>query len=823
MLLTHKVIPKIFFIVFLFATFLHYSSYSQDVTDADIKTALIYKFYKYITWNNFSDPDIFKIGVFGNDPVMWNSLNELNRSKIYNRRIALYKIKTVDDYFKTDILYVNYESNDKISDLYKFVKADSTLLITDRYDNKREVMINFIHDANNKVQFELNSKNINDIHLSISPKLLLLGGTELDVRELYKETEKSLINEREYSEKLSKDLIEKEDEVKKLTIKLDKLYSDIESLNKIIDSQVKSINNQQKNLEKLKINLQIIEKQRLIQKSLLDSSTIALSIKNKENQKLDSLLYFKQMEIEYTIDSLEVLTKEIQDKEEILDMQSVKIESQRIFLIVIFAFFIMAIILVINIYRISRIKAQRNIELEKRNIQINKQKNKIELQANQLKLTNLELEKLSIVAEKTDNAVVIMDEKGDIEWVNEGFVRMTGYTLDEFIKKSGKNFIYASTSKNSNKIFKECIENKTAINYESYLITKKGTKKWLQSTITPIVNNNNNVIKLVAIDTDITGLKTAEDKIIKKNVEIQEKAKELQKQTVILKKSNIELEEQKAKAEEALSLLKNTQSQLVSAEKMASLGQLTSGIAHEINNPINYISSSIEGLKLIISDVKHLLTEYNSINKENLKSKLKYIENLKNELEYNELLNGFDELTMNIKLGIDRTKEIVNSLRTFSRMDEDNYTLVNLNNNIDSTLILLGKHHKDRIEIIKNFDDIPSIECISSKISQVFLNILVNAIQSIKNEGTIKISTKTENLKNKEYVCINIEDTGHGITEEVKEKIFEPFFTTKDVGQGTGLGLSIAYSIIKKHGGDIQVNSKLGKGTSFKIKLPVKH
>ncbi|MFC2138495.1 YfiR/HmsC family protein [Bacteroidota bacterium] len=824
MLCIRKFLYKIIIIIIpLFTVFIHYDSYAQEITDAKIKTALIYKFCKYITWNNFSDPDTFKIGVFGNDPIMWNSLTELNNSKAYSRKIALYEIETVEDYFKTDILYVNYESNDQITDLYKFCKNDSTLFITDRHENKRDVMINFVHDENNKVQFELNSKNLNDIKLEISPKLLLLGGTELDVRELYKETEKSLINEREYSEKLSKDLVDKEIEVKRLTSKLEKLYSDIESLNDIIDFQVKSISEQKKNLEKLSNNVQILEKQRETQKQLLDSSTFALNMKNNENLKLDSLLYFKQLEIMHTIDSLETLTKEIKEKEEILNKQSVKIESQRIFLIVILAFFLMVIILAINIYRISQIKAQRNIELEKRNIQINDQKDQIELQANQLKLTNLELEKLSIVAEKTVNAVVIMDQKGDIEWVNEGFVRMFGYTLDEFIQKSGKNFINASTSSNSSKIFEDCIENKTAVNYESYLVTKKGNKKWLQSTITPILNSKNEVIKLVAIDTDITVLKEAEDKIIKKNIEVQDKAKELRKQTKVLKKSNIELEEQKAKAEEALELLKNTQSQLVSAEKMASLGQLTSGIAHEINNPINYISSSIEGLKLIINDVKQLLSEYNTISEENLKVKLNYIENLKNELEYNELLPGFDELTMNIKLGVDRTKKIVNSLRTFSRMDEDNFSFADINNNLDSTLILLGKHHKDRIKIVKKYNKIPRVECISSKISQVFLNILVNAIQSIENEGKIMISTNIEKHKNKDFVCIKISDTGKGMAENIKEKIFEPFFTTKDVGEGTGLGLSIAYSIIKKHKGDIQIESKLGKGATFKILLPVKH
>ena len=252
---------------------------------------------------------------------------------------------------------------------------------------------------------------------------------------------------------------------------------------------------------------------------------------------------------------------------------------------------------------------------------------------------------------------------------------------------------------------------------------------------------------------------------------------------------------------------------------MASLGQLTSGIAHEINNPINYISSSIDGLNYVIEEVKHLLTEYDKIL---VGTDEQRVNQIKEELEYDEILKGFDELTSNIKLGIDRSKEIVNSLRTFSRVDEDNFTPVDINKSIDSAIILIGKHHSERITIIKDYSELPRVECISGKINQVFLNILVNAIQAIKENGEIIISTSKETNRNKDYVKICISDTGVGIPNDLKDRIFEPFYTTKDVGEGTGLGLSITYSIIKKHKAKIKVLSELNKGSTFIIYLPIK-
>jgi signal transduction histidine kinase len=303
-----------------------------------------------------------------------------------------------------------------------------------------------------------------------------------------------------------------------------------------------------------------------------------------------------------------------------------------------------------------------------------------------------------------------------------------------------------------------------------------------------------------------------------KNREINNQKVQIELQASRLQQAMAEMEKQKDRAESALEELKNMQSHLVVAEKMASLGQLTAGIAHEINNPISYISSSIEGLRYILNDIKLLLFEYDNI--AGLQT-LGKVEKLKKEIDYRELIQGFDVLTSNIKLGVDRTKDIVNSLRVFSHVDEESYSMVNINDSIDSVLLLLGRQYQNRISIEKNFGKISEVKCNRGKIFQVFMNIIVNAIQAIKNEGLIKISTEFSNQNDKNHVKIVVSDNGTGMSREVQDKIFEPFFTTKESGKGTGLGLAISYSIIDKLGGRIEVSSKVDEGTTFKIYLPV--
>ncbi len=262
---------------------------------------------------------------------------------------------------------------------------------------------------------------------------------------------------------------------------------------------------------------------------------------------------------------------------------------------------------------------------------------------------------------------------------------------------------------------------------------------------------------------------------------------------------NGELRNANEQLERALRDLRENEQQLVQAEKMASLGQLTAGIAHELNNPIGFIGASLLPLK---RDISYLINTYLPENQDDV------VVELKEEIE--SLLRAIED-------GAKRTSDIVKGLRTFSRLDEHELKLTDIHEGIDATLILLRSKIGDAITIHKNYGPIPKIMCLPGPLNQVFMNILVNAIQAIQGPGTITITTSQQ----ADNVLVSIRDTGGGISDELINRIFEPFFTTKPIGVGTGLGLSICYDIIKKNNGDITVQSKIGVGTEFIITLPL--
>jgi len=285
-----------------------------------------------------------------------------------------------------------------------------------------------------------------------------------------------------------------------------------------------------------------------------------------------------------------------------------------------------------------------------------------------------------------------------------------------------------------------------------------------------------------------------------------------------------ELQSSNTNLSSALQDLKDTQIQLVEAEKMASLGQLTAGIAHEINNPINFVKSNIKPLQLDINDLIGIIDEYDKLHtteSADIAGKLISIEKLKKQIDIDYVKTEIDNLVKGIQDGAERTAEIVLGLRNFSRLDESEIKTVNIHEGIDSTLILLKNMLPDNIKIVRDFHANGNIECLPGKLNQVFMNILSNGIQAIKEkehqqaEELITISTKDIGDK----IEIHIKDTGVGMTEEVRHKIFDPFFTTKDVGEGTGLGLSIVFKIIQRHEGKIDVLSSKGNGAEFIITL----
>jgi len=275
--------------------------------------------------------------------------------------------------------------------------------------------------------------------------------------------------------------------------------------------------------------------------------------------------------------------------------------------------------------------------------------------------------------------------------------------------------------------------------------------------------------------------------------------------------------------EESNAHLKQTQAKLVSAEKMASLGQLTAGIAHEINNPVNFITSNILPLKRNISEILGTLEKYRSINGPDAATQLQEVRRHEEELGIQESIDELDGIIASISEGSHRTAEIVRGLRNFSRLDEDDLKNADLNEGLRSTLAVLSPQYRGRVDIRLDLGELPPVECYPGRVNQVFMNIITNAMQAVlatdKAVKEVRISTRATEAG---QVLVSIADNGVGMSAKVKEHIYDPFFTTKPVGEGTGLGMAIVYGIVEDHHGRIHVESTEGEGSTFTLELPVR-
>ncbi|MCK4662586.1 MAG: DUF4154 domain-containing protein [Bacteroidales bacterium] len=519
---------RYFFLIIFIILLNNYYLVAQQYSDAEVKTAYIYNFGKFVKWENEQDIDTFRIGLYGKDTTIFFNIKKMVKIRLLKEKpISIFHFTELKNISDVHILYVNNENNFEIAEIFKKIQGNNTLLITDQCKEQKSVMINFLSIEEGSIPFEINKKNITDENLILSPEILVIGGTEIDVRELYKVKEKELQTEKEKVE-------QREIEIKKQKEKLYELSTNIKEKIEEINKQQSFISEQNGEIEEQKNKLikllgEISEKQ-----NKLDSKINILKKQETEITSKQNEINKQKQEIKVQSNILKSQEKEriiqknnIENQKAILNEQLEKIKIQKLFLYLFIVFIALILGLVFFIYHGYKIKKEANKKLReksnaitKQNALIHKQNEEIRAQTEHLEIVNKELEKLSIVASETDNAVMIMDAKGNFEWVNEGFTRIYGYNYEQLIKDKGKNIIEGSANPNVINAVNTCLKDKKTIVYETITTSKFGEKIWAQTTLTPILDGNNNVTKLVAIDTDISAIKKVEEQLREQKDEI---------------------------------------------------------------------------------------------------------------------------------------------------------------------------------------------------------------------------------------------------------------------------------------------------------------
>lgn len=819
----------------------------SQIPEYKIKAALILNIASNIEWPNERNIKEFGILIVDSDTLIYNEIRSVETSyKLKGKPIRVnLSSPPVSKPTEYSIIYLSHSYSPLVNSIYQQIVGKGVLIVTDEGTERLLTMVNlFLNQEKQNVSFEINRHTLEENGFTLSPKLVALGGSFIDIKELYLKTYHQLIEENKKLQQLQTDLTRYQQE-----------KAEYESEIRTLNERVNRLNQNTAVLEKQYSNASVSLKQK---DSLLLIATKELAEKVAESQKLQTAINKQVALINSSRSQLDSLNRQIVKTQKVLDQKQKEIEEQDIVIsekesIILKQqrrFFIMLIALVgisftlafafwaYSIKRKLNIKLEKQVEIRTNELNISRQHYQRLFENSPVAMLELDLSLLlnyvtSIgipldTMYEVDRSFSIAKVREGLKYiqvvnVNNAALKLLGFeSKDDAIENYIRTYSEESLE-TFREIYKALIERRQFSEYESIRNTKEGRKLFVVLKWIVLPGYSHDYSRVLLSITDITKLKEYEKELTQHRDHLEEIVEERTQEIIqlnkMLQESNEELLIKTEELEQTIHMLEDAQKQLVQQEKMASLGMLTAGIAHEINNPINFISGSQQAIESLLDELWNSLNIYRENALKYSPQNITYELETNNSVQVEELYNSIKLMLRNIEIGIERTTGIIRSLKAFVRSDSKEYVPVSIPETIADVLNMLRSNYKDRIEVIQHYDqDLPKVKCYPNQLHQVIMNLVANAIDAIPGEGKIYISGQYSSSDNS--VTIRIKDTGAGIPSDIQEKIFDPFFTTKDAGKGTGLGLYITYNIIKSLNGDIKVNSAPNQGAEFTVTLP---
>lgn len=850
----------------------------SQVKESKVKAVYLYQLAQQINWPNEKELNSFRIGLLTNDSAFVASSRAIANSSLLKKKpIEIIPLQINSDFNTLQILFVDEGFANRVPYISDRMIAKKTLLVTFNSFDQLFFDINiFRSDETQTLSFEVNLANLRADDFTYDSDILVLGGSLVDLKAIYKESIAKLDSQNQILNTLY-------DQVKSLNIEKKEFQDMVKQLRYRTDSLSKDIRLKENHLDELSDytehqNTVLAEREMEINHQTNQLSSLIENTSKQENELANSekRLRFLNDEIETKKQLITNQKEELTTQLDLISVQQNQLSTQRRFLIVsiILAFtFIIAIIAVVIALRLKHKLSKRLKSLvnkKTKELEISRQYYRSLIEYSPVSLFEFDITHLrdhldflekNHSSRKEDRDEDIVDALSQMQLLNQNQTAKTftgefqTYRKEEIIKN-----IIDQNSSESILIDLQAIGKKDRTHRtELQLINAEGELKnaivsWILLPDESGVELNRLLIALLDVsqmkqyeralqqhreeletlvkkrtqrisdlNTELSSannsLNIKNENLFKQNLLLEEQKDEISNLNKQIIEANTGLTIQKEEIERTYLELKETQLQLIESEKMASLGMLTAGVAHEINNPINFISAGGQALGMMLHDIK-LHIDALSDKYESMDTDLPLLNNFLEIIKTEDYFHHSEDLLENIYNGIERTSAIINSLNTYSHDSTEMFEQYPVAKAIDSALVMLQAEYKHKVFITRNYIDNPIIDCWPGKLNQVFVNIISNAIQAITKTGHITI--RMEFISNQTEVKVIISDDGQGMSEATLKKIFDPFFTTKQAGQGTGLGLYITYSIILQHKGSINMESNLGKGTDVIIILPIK-